>query len=578
MINQYKQLIATVTFIFLFASLNAQTFTRITTGPVVNTPGDSRSVNWIDVNDDGFNDLMITNGPQGGQNNFLYINDGAGGFTSVVNDTIVHDNAPSDGATFADTDNDGDQDCYIVNWYNTSNLFYTNNGSGTFTKPGNIINTSGGFCETASWGDYDNDGLVDLYVTNSAGTNKNLLFHNDGNNSFTKITTGALVNDVTNSRSVNWTDIDLDGDVDLFVTNESNQHESMYRNDGNGVFNKLTTGVLVTDGKNTMSSAWADYDNDGDMDVFLTNDAGSNALFRNDGNFNFTKITGDTVSKTNAHSFSSAWSDIDNDGDIDLFVTNAFTTPGLQLNFLYLNDGNGSFTRLNNTSPATDLSWSYGCAFGDYDNDGFEDLAVATVRYNSVDQTDLLYHNDGNSNHWITIKLTGTSANRSAIGAKIKLKTIINGNAVWQMREISAQSSYCGQNDLRAHFGLGNATSIDSIKVEWPGTPAEYFSAGAVDQFITLVQGQGTTGINKIENDNTFVVWPNPAGNILYITYNNSHHQKETKYEILDLKGAVLSTGFMKGDSIDIRNILKGSYILKFYISSKTAMKQFIKE
>ncbi len=163
-------------------------------------------------------------------------------------------------------------------------------------------------------------------------------------------------------------------------------------------------------------------------------------------NLNFTKIINDPVSDANSHSFSSAWSDIDNDGDLDLFVTNSYNTVAALLNnFLFINNGNGTFTKILTGSIATDLSWSYGCAFGDYDNDGFEDLAVATVAFDGNDTNDLLYHNDGNSNNWITIKLNGTTTNKSAIGTKIKIKATINGVDVWQMREISAQSSYCGQ-------------------------------------------------------------------------------------------------------------------------------------
>ena len=283
--------------------LKAQFFTRITTGPVVTTNGDSRSVNWIDVNRDGLVDLFITNGPPGGQNNMLYINIGGGNFAAVTSDTIVKDNQPSDGAAWADSDNDGDLDCYVVNWYNTKNLFYLNNGSGSFSKIAGAIDTSGGYCETASWGDYDKDGFVDLYVTRSAGSCRNLLFHNNGNNTFTKITIGPMVTDNYVSRSVNWTDIDGDGDLDLFVANENGQNENIYRNDGGGNFTKLTAGPLLNNGGNTISSSWADYDNDGDLDVFITTDGGSNALFRNDGNFSFTKIISDTVSKTNDHSF-----------------------------------------------------------------------------------------------------------------------------------------------------------------------------------------------------------------------------------------------------------------------------------
>ena len=534
--------------LIIFISANivgtcGQTFTKITTGPVVTTDADSRSVNWVDINNDGLVDLFISNGKAGGQNNMLYINLGGGQFTKVTSDSIVMDNKPSDGATFADCDNDGDLDAFVVNWYNQNNLFYTNDGAGNFTAISSApVVTSGGYSETASWGDYDNDGLLDLYVTRSGGTvstNKNLLYHNDGGNTFTKILSGTPVTDATISRCVNWTDMDDDGDLDLFVTNEGNfnNDENIYRNDGIGLFTKITTGELVTNGAFTMSSSWGDYDNDGDLDVFLSNDRANNALFRNEGNLNFTKISSDTVSNINAHSFSSAWSDIDNDGDLDLFVTNSYYTDTKQLNFLYINNGNGSFSRINNTVPATDSSWSYGCAFADYDNDGFEDLAVATVNFNNIDEPDFLYHNDGNSNQWITIKLIGTITNKSAIGTKIRIKANINGLDVWQMREISAQTSYCGQNDLRAHFGLGNATMIDSIIVEWLSGNKEIFSNINSNQFITITEGEGILDLNKIENDLIVKIYPNPTSEWITITTDKNNFEKGSLISISDMNG-----------------------------------------
>ena len=572
--------------IILFSHLTvstifAQTFTKITSGPFVTTIGDSRSVNWVDVNGDGFIDCMITNGPTGGQDNFLYINNGIGGFTAQTNDTIVKDNKPSDGATWADSDNDGDLDCYVVNWYNTKNLFYNNNGVGAFTQTQNTVETSGGYCETASWGDYDNDGLLDLYVARSGGTlatNKNLLFHNEGGNAFTKVLTGTPVTDAFISRSVNWTDIDSDGDLDLFVTNEKDQNENLYRNDGAGVFTKLTIGPLLNDGGKTMSSSWGDYDNDGDLDVFLANDQGNDGLFRNEGHFNFTKITSDTISNCGGNSFSSAWSDIDNDGDLDLFVTNSFGTTTLWPNFLFLNNGNGSFTRVGNTAPATDLDWSYGCAFGDYDNDGFEDLAVATCRYNSVDRPDLLYHNDGNSNNWITIKLVGTTTNKSAIGTKIRVKAIINGNPVWQMRELSAQTSYCGQNDLRPHFGLGNATNIDSIKVEWLNGNVEYYTNITTNRFITIVQGKGITGINNesLLKINDMLIYPNPASTKITIIIPDEYRNENFVSYIYDQNGTLIYSSNNEKE-IDINGLTIGTYTIKVKVGKSYNTQTIIK-
>lgn len=528
-----------LTALFPLTVLQAQTFSKVTSGPVANTPGDSRSVNWVDANNDGWVDLMITNGPSAGQQNFLYLNDGTGGFNAVSGDPVVSDAKPFDGASWADTDNDGDLDCMVVTWYGVANYFYTNNGAGTFTKvtTGPLVNT-GTYSETCSWGDYDNDGLVDLYICNSDGTLKNLLYHNEGNNTYVPVTTGDMVNDTFASRSVNWTDIDNDGDPDLFVTNEYGQNENIYRNDGAGAFTRIDTGALLTNGGNTMSSSWGDYDNDGDMDVFLANDQGNNALFRNEGNFYFTNVV-DTVSATAGRSFSSAWSDMDNDGDLDLFVTNSFMTGNLLLNFLYLNNGDGSFTRVDNTVPATDLDWSYGCAFGDYDNDGFEDLAVATCRFSGSHRNDLLYHNDGNGNNWITIKLTGTTSNKAAIGARVRLKAIINGNAVWQLRELSAQSSYCGQNDLRAHFGLGNAGSIDSLQVYWPSGLVESFAAITPNRFIQIVEGQGITGIKETGETRQFSLFPNPTSGMVTLTMKGNPLKQGDRIRITDIKGTV---------------------------------------
>lgn len=519
----------------------SQTFTKVTTGPLVTHTGDSRSVNWVDVNNDGLMDCMITNGPSGGQNNSLYLNNGSGNFTQVAGDSIVQDNKPSDGATWADTDNDGDMDCFVVNWYNVNNLFYTNNGAGNFTKinSGPHVNDLG-YSETAAWGDYNNDGLVDLYVTNSAGIKRNFLYTNLGANTFTKVTTGTPVTDAFASRCVNWTDIDLDGDVDLFVTNEGNQKENIYRNNGAGVFTKLTAGPLLNNAGNTNSGSWADFDNDGDLDVFLSNDQGNNALFRNDGNFNFTPMLTDTIAKDYANSFSSSWADVDNDGDLDLFVTNSFAPSGKLPNFFYMNNGNSTFSRVSNSGLTADSAWSYGCAFGDYDNDGFEDLAVATCRYNGVDEPDFLYHNNGNANHWITMNLTGTISNRSAIGAKVRLKATINGSPVWQLRELSAQSAYCSQNDRRAHFGLGDASVIDSIKIEWPSGIVQYSTAISADQFISIIESGTVTSAAEHKHKAKLKIYPNPSAGIVTITLNRSFDPGD-KISITDAFGKIVA-------------------------------------
>ncbi len=550
---------------------NGQFFTKVTDSPLSTTIGDSRSVNWVDVNGDGFIDCFISNGPQGGQNNMLYINDTHGNFTAVTDDPIVKDGAPSDGATFADIDNDGDLDAFVVNWYNKNNLAYINDGTGKFTQmlEGIWVNHFG-YSETASFGDYDNDGLVDLYVTNSAGSKKNFLYHNTGAGIMESVVGIAPVTDVSSSRNVSWTDIDADGDVDLYVANENGEKEQLYRNDGAGVFEKLIEPLITVDQYSTMSSSWGDIDNDGDLDLFLANDASKNQLFRNDGNLNFSRILDTDISNAAAHSFSSAWADIDNDGDLDLFATNAFLNGVRLKNKLYLNEGTGHLTEVTDDISVMDTGWSYGCAFGDYDNDGFQDLAVATTRFGGLDEPDYLYHNNGNGNHWVLLDLEGKVSNRSAIGAKVRLKAVISGHAVWQMREISAQSAYCSQNDLRAHFGIGDASVVDSIVIQWPSGIVQRLVNMAPDQILHIEEDQ-VNAVPHVSSSFGLNVYPNPTNSIINIEANLTDLRRPLLLEVFGDTGQVVYTSAFDQVSghwqhqLDLRKlqVVPGQYIVR---------------
>ncbi len=581
--------------LFFPKNTSAQTiFKKITGSPVTSTPGDSRSVNWIDIDNDNDLDLFISNGKQGGEDNFLYKNDGKGQFTAITDSPIVNDGEPSDGATWADFDNDGDADCFVVNWYNRNNLFYRNDGvvggevqfSQNLTS---VISTDGGFSETASWGDFDADGWLDLYVSNSDGDFKNFLYRNLGDGNFTKITTGAAVNDAFTSRSVNWTDYDLDGDVDLFVTNEGGQNENLYQNNA-GVLTKITGGALLTAGGKTMSSSWGDYDNDGRQDVFLANDGGNDALFHNDGGGNFTKITGSPVVTAGGNSFGSEWADVNNDGWLDLFVTNSFW-GGLWNNFLFLNNGPASggstFSRNLTEVVATDLGWSYGCAFGDMDRDGDLDLAVANC-YNE-NQSDGLYENlsSANGNKWLEVELVGTTSNRSAIGAKVFLKAKIGGKTVSQLREISAQTGYCGQNQLIAHFGLGNLDNIESVQVEWPSGLKEVFENIFPNQFVKIVEGQGITSVEnptaQAANLRIFQPSPNPFSDSVSCRFELAQAEKLT-IEVIDNQGVLVKKladrEFLAGEnSVDwsAENVAAGVYFLRFSAGENVLARMILK-
>lgn len=474
----------------LCVSIQAQPFTKVTAGPPVTDGGDSRSVNFVDYDNDGDPDLFVANGTKPGVPNFLYRNEGNGSFAKITDGILVTDAFPSVGTTWGDYDNDGDLDLFVTNWYGQPNNLYANNGDGSFTKitEGTPV-TDLGYSEAATWGDYDNDGDLDLFVTNSARDLRNALYANDGNGSFTRIMEGPLATDVLPSRSAHFVDYDNDGDLDLFVTNEYNQANHFYQNrlteSGHATFAKQTTGPLVEDTLNSNSASWGDYDNDGDLDVFIAN-AGAdeaNALYINNGNGTFEAVMDSPVVTDGGSSFGSAWGDYDNDGDLDLFVTNAFR--GTTTNFLYANNGDGTFERIRDSPIATDSGWTYGATWADYDNDGDLDLFAAKVD----SAHNVLYRNDAtHGRHWLLVSLEGTTSNRSAIGATVHVRAGIQGRPIWQMREVTAQSGYTGQN-LRLHFGLDDAVQVDTLAIRWPSGQQQVLTSVRANQRLFIREG-----------------------------------------------------------------------------------------
>jgi len=538
--------------------------------PIVTVTSDSRSANIVDIDADGLQDIFISNGPSVGANNLIYFNTGNGVFVPVPDNDINQDDNPSDGATFGDIDNDGDLDAFVTSWHGAENLFYLNNFGGTFTLQENEgITGIGTYSETASWGDYNADGLLDLYVTNSTDfdtetdeVKRNLLFKNIGNGQLEPVTEGAPVEDAFISRSVNWVDYDNDNDLDLFVSNEAGQANNLYENTGGGSFQSVTGIAITQTNYSSMGSSWGDIDNDGDLDLFVCNYDDNNELFINEGNGEFTAVQQEPLTTDGGFSFGSTFGDYDNDGDLDLFVTNGFGATQLQ-NFLYLNQGDGTFIRDETSIPDLSTQCSFGAAWGDLDNNGFLDLLVTTCRRNGqLPVPNQLYYNQGNDHHWLKVKLQGTASNYYGIGAKVYLKAVINGEPAWQLRQISAQDGYNCQNSLLAHFGLGSSSSVDSIRIEWPSGIVDHFVPLEIDTTVTIVEGVNTS-VDIAAEAYQLKVYPNPAGgDTIYVqvpeklkgqhlkltVYNNQgqqvHQQEATPAgDMLEMKAAHLATG-----------------------------------
>jgi hypothetical protein len=468
----------------------AVSFTARSTGPVVNDGGDSRSVNFIDYDNDGWLDLQITNGPNPAAPDFLYHNNGDGTYTKVTGDEIVTTARSSDGAGWADLDNDGDLDCFISNWYNQTNLLFVNDGDGTFTRrTTGPVTTANTYSEAGSWCDFDQDGDLDLYVCNSGGSLRNPFYINDATGVFTQtLDPGPPATDSRISRVGVWGDYDDDGDSDLFVANEANNINRLYTNNGDGTFTTRTDPPFNQSGA-SFGASWGDYDNDGDLDLFVANWSGqNNFLYTNNGDGSFTAVTGDPVVTDSEWAIGSAWADVDNDGDLDLYVTNGYT-PAANPNDMYMNNGDGTFTKLIGDPIVTDLGWAYGCAFGDVDRDGDLDLGVA--RLSGGAQNNDLYLNDGNSNHYLSVKCEGTFSNHFGIGTRIRIKATIGGVPTWQMRDITSVSGYAGQSGLEAWFGLGDATIIDSLVARWPLGIERVMENVPVDQVLTIFECSG---------------------------------------------------------------------------------------
>lgn len=406
--------------------------------------------------------------------------------------------------SWADYDNDGQLDLVVENLTDTGpglSLYHGTNGTHarmTATDVGPIASDSGRAI-AGSWADFDQDGYLDLFAARGALLRdvRDALYRNDRNGRFSSVTNSITLPALRSGQGA-WADFDNDGDVDLFITHAANQGNSLFRNDGLGQFVDVTQAAGVTNRGDSVGVACGDYDNDGDLDLFVTNLqlpqlGGSdtrNFLYRNNGNGTFTQITTEEVANDLGHFLSCAWVDFDNDGWLDLFVTHdpATVPPASAVkNRLYHNLGDGTFVKVTAGSLVTDYARPGGAAWGDYDNDGFPDVFIANGTINEA-QRNGLYRNNGNSNAWVKLRCVGTLSNRSAIGTKIRVKATINGAERWQMRQISGGEGWLAFNSLDVVIGLGDATVIDVIRFEWPSGVVQEITNALVKQTLEIVE------------------------------------------------------------------------------------------
>ncbi len=478
------------------------TFTKITQGPLVEDREPSVSGAWGDYDNDNRLDLFVPN-TGGSYRNSLYRNLGGDEFIRVTNALTLANPGRSWGAQWGDVDNDGDLDVFILRPFSESgfpnnqarNEMFRNEGGGVFTPMTNAATSVAGFWTDATWVDIDGDGWLDLFATTQSFAAGQLLddflWRNLTDGRFVALTTnevGVVLKPQSKTVGPAWCDIDGDGDLDLYVSKYGGTTNFLYRNDG-GQLIPVTAGSLPAR-RSTWAAAWADFNNDGLFDLFTGGENGTNMLHLNRGNWVFEDVTVASGLALSGNVYTVAVGDFDNDGDLDLYVP-VYDAADV----LYVNRGDATFDRMNVGSPLTEGSRD-GATWVDYNNDGFLDLFKACG--DGTPTLNLLYRNSlpqyGNTNHWLKLRLKGTASNASAIGARVRARAVIGGKDTWQVRQITAACVTAAATDgMRVHFGLGDATNVTTLRIEWPSGIVQEIQNVAGNQFLTVVESQGYT-------------------------------------------------------------------------------------
>lgn len=558
---------------FIFYAQGGWTKITSTLNPVVTftSAGTYKGAAWVDINKDGNIDLFA-------MPNFVFQNNGGGNFVQLngLNINPVPTQTPG-GCSWGDINNDGNID--FITAQNPSEI-YLNNGNNTFQNWSANLPALNGY---AAWGcvlaDANNDNRLDLLYAQAYGfhgsatpTPCNLFLQDAVSFSFTQKKGYAFTDSLKPYTVPYFHDYDMDGDMDLFIATGPGGspgpdycYKNMKKETGLDTLYRMTAEPWATQLQDGQCYNAIDFDNDGDLDMCLTNYSGAASRFYL--NTNGTYSAASTPFSNTAPRLSNSWGDFDNDGDLDVIL--AYDNS---VSKYYRNNGNGTFTIISSFAAAAQNSCIISC---DYDNDGDLDVFV-----HGADNAKGLYRNDtvGGNRAWINYRLSGVVSNVSAIGAIIRLKATINGNAVWQLRTVTAQNSFQGQNDLRQHFGLGNAAKIDSLLIYWPSGIKEYYTDKAVRQFETLVEGNGMPlSVNSESENELFSIYPNPSDGSIVVSV-LSREMQTAVLTVYNPEGKELYSRQIKNmrEELDLKNLSSGNYLISVKSNKKTYLKKII--
>jgi ASPIC/UnbV protein/VCBS repeat protein/type IX secretion system substrate protein len=573
-----------LTFLLVFSLLKLQSqiaFTDVTaTAGIAFNSEKIESLAWGDYDNDGDEDLFLSIDGV----NKLMRNDGSDIFTDVSVTAGFTVTAFSTGCAFGDLDNDGDLDLFVVTSSGGGefDLLYENLGAASSYTFQSIASGSSGITDTNSvrgmaFLDYNRDGLLDIYInTNSS----DIVYKNLGNLQFQEVSTSIGISSANATEvGVAPTDINNDGWIDIFTGNRSSVSNKLFLNDGTGNFTDITVSAGIDEVGLGMGVFSFDYDNDLDMDLYWTTWPGDtepfqpNALYQNQGDNTFLNktIESATLDET-GWGISCNAGDIDNDRLEDFFISNGFSATSTQ-SILYRNT-NGILFEDITTAILGDITWdARGVAFADYDNDG--DLDICLTGGAGVDTK--LWRNDStNSNNWVSLILEGVTGNRSAIGARIE----VTANSLTTVKEVSGGVGRGSFNSLPVEFGLGNATTIDNVKIVWPNGVTENFNAISINQIQNIKEGNGTLSTNDISLDNiTLNVYPNPFKNKLNLDLSQFEDSRSIKiYNILGVLIYEEDSHLEDKITIEINNNYSGLLLLYVESNNVTVVHKIMKQ
>lgn len=504
-------------------------------------------VAFYDYDNDGWLDILTLNGSRldgfaKGQEptNRLYQNNRNGTFTDVTDQAGLRHSGWASGLCIGDYDNDGHDDLFITYW--GQNVLYHNNGNGTLTdvtSKAKLAFTGMRWGSGCSFVDYDNDGKLDLFVSNyltfdlqtapepGKGANclwkgiavncgpkgmpyaRNWLYRNNGDGTFTDVSAQSGISKVSERYPMSTVaaDFNEDGWTDIYVACDSTA-SILYRNNHDGTFTDiaLESGTAYNEDGNPqagMGLGIGDYDGDGRLDIFKTHFADdTSVLYRNMGRWLFADSSfaagfGKTIRYV---CWGAGMPDLDNDTWPDILFVTGNVYPEVERHFkqyphrsprlVWRNTGNGRFENVSETSGSgiTTPHSSRGCAFGDFDNDG--DLDVLVMNMN--EPPSLLRNEYAGKSHWLKVKLTGVKANRTGLGARV----VVTAGGHKQAQAVLSQSSYYSHDDMRLHYGLGNNTKAERIEVFWPGGQMDVFENVQADQILKIKEGTGRANTN----------------------------------------------------------------------------------